>query len=189
MTRADHPTGTDRVAEVAARIEQARIIVNLQGDEPEIAGEHDRPARRPARRRSRGPDGHPGHADPRRGRLSRPLVRQGRLLAPGPRPLLLAQPDPLPPRRPARARRPRPRPRGPSPPRPLRLPPRLPALDRQLCPALRWRPPRSSSSSASSRPAIPSPSASSTSRASASTRRRITGGSWSGGTARICAAS
>ena len=39
MTRADHPTGTDRVAEVAARIEEARIIVNVQGDEPEIAGE------------------------------------------------------------------------------------------------------------------------------------------------------
>jgi 3-deoxy-manno-octulosonate cytidylyltransferase (CMP-KDO synthetase) len=39
MTRADHPTGTDRVAEVAARLETARIIVNLQGDEPEITGE------------------------------------------------------------------------------------------------------------------------------------------------------
>ena len=39
MTRADHPTGTDRVAEVAARIDEARIIVNVQGDEPEIAGE------------------------------------------------------------------------------------------------------------------------------------------------------
>src|SRR5271157_590702 len=38
MTRADHATGTDRVAEVAARIEQAGIIVNVQGDEPEIAG-------------------------------------------------------------------------------------------------------------------------------------------------------
>ncbi len=38
MTRADHPTGTDRVAEVAAQIEEARIIVNIQGDEPEIAG-------------------------------------------------------------------------------------------------------------------------------------------------------
>jgi 3-deoxy-manno-octulosonate cytidylyltransferase (CMP-KDO synthetase) len=38
MTRADHSTGTDRVAEVASRIEQARIIVNVQGDEPEIAG-------------------------------------------------------------------------------------------------------------------------------------------------------
>jgi 3-deoxy-manno-octulosonate cytidylyltransferase (CMP-KDO synthetase) len=38
MTRADHPSGTDRVAEVAARLGEASIIVNLQGDEPEIAG-------------------------------------------------------------------------------------------------------------------------------------------------------
>lgn len=39
MTRADHPSGTDRVAEVAERIVKAQIIVNLQGDEPEISGE------------------------------------------------------------------------------------------------------------------------------------------------------
>jgi 3-deoxy-manno-octulosonate cytidylyltransferase (CMP-KDO synthetase) len=39
MTRADHATGTDRVAEVAAQLRDARIIVNLQGDEPEISGE------------------------------------------------------------------------------------------------------------------------------------------------------
>ncbi len=38
MTRADHPTGTDRVAEVAAGLADARIIVNLQGDEPEVTG-------------------------------------------------------------------------------------------------------------------------------------------------------
>jgi 3-deoxy-manno-octulosonate cytidylyltransferase (CMP-KDO synthetase) len=38
MTRADHPSGTDRVAEVAAAIDDAEIIVNLQGDEPEVAG-------------------------------------------------------------------------------------------------------------------------------------------------------
>jgi len=38
MTRSDHPTGTDRVAEVAAGLTSARIIVNLQGDEPEISG-------------------------------------------------------------------------------------------------------------------------------------------------------
>jgi 3-deoxy-manno-octulosonate cytidylyltransferase (CMP-KDO synthetase) len=38
MTRADHPSGTDRVAEVAAGLASARIIVNLQGDEPEITG-------------------------------------------------------------------------------------------------------------------------------------------------------
>ena len=35
MTRRDHPSGTDRVAEVAAGLE-ADIIVNVQGDEPEI---------------------------------------------------------------------------------------------------------------------------------------------------------
>jgi len=38
LTRADHSTGTDRVAEVAARLPEAGIIVNLQGDEPEISG-------------------------------------------------------------------------------------------------------------------------------------------------------
>lgn len=39
MTRADHPSGTDRIAEVAQSIADASIIVNLQGDEPEISGE------------------------------------------------------------------------------------------------------------------------------------------------------
>jgi 3-deoxy-manno-octulosonate cytidylyltransferase (CMP-KDO synthetase) len=38
MTRAEHTTGTDRVAEVAARLEGARVLVNLQGDEPEVSG-------------------------------------------------------------------------------------------------------------------------------------------------------
>lgn len=35
MTRADHPTGTDRLAEVAAQLD-AELIVNVQGDEPLI---------------------------------------------------------------------------------------------------------------------------------------------------------
>lgn len=35
MTRADHPTGTDRLAEVAAGID-SELIVNVQGDEPLI---------------------------------------------------------------------------------------------------------------------------------------------------------
>jgi len=35
MTRPDHPTGTDRLAEVAARIE-TDLVVNVQGDEPLI---------------------------------------------------------------------------------------------------------------------------------------------------------
>lgn len=36
LTRADHPSGTDRVAEVAGRAEFARfgVILNVQGDEP-----------------------------------------------------------------------------------------------------------------------------------------------------------
>ena len=37
MTRADHPTGTDRIAEAAAGLE-ADVIVNVQGDEPLIEG-------------------------------------------------------------------------------------------------------------------------------------------------------
>ena len=39
MTRSDHPTGTDRVAEVVAGMPEADLIVNLQGDEPELSGE------------------------------------------------------------------------------------------------------------------------------------------------------
>jgi 3-deoxy-manno-octulosonate cytidylyltransferase (CMP-KDO synthetase) len=35
MTRADHPTGTDRLAEVAAGLD-SELIVNVQGDEPLI---------------------------------------------------------------------------------------------------------------------------------------------------------
>ncbi|NWF94115.1 MAG: 3-deoxy-manno-octulosonate cytidylyltransferase [Syntrophaceae bacterium] len=37
ITSPDHPTGTDRVAEVARRL-KAEIIVNVQGDEPLIKG-------------------------------------------------------------------------------------------------------------------------------------------------------
>lgn len=39
LTRADHPSGTDRVAEVAAGAEFARydVILNVQGDEPFVA--------------------------------------------------------------------------------------------------------------------------------------------------------
>jgi 3-deoxy-manno-octulosonate cytidylyltransferase (CMP-KDO synthetase) len=35
MTRADHPSGTDRIAEAAAHL-SADVVVNLQGDEPQI---------------------------------------------------------------------------------------------------------------------------------------------------------
>ena len=39
MTRADHPSGTDRVAEVARQLD-ADVIVNLQGDEPQLDPAH-----------------------------------------------------------------------------------------------------------------------------------------------------
>ncbi len=41
MTSASHPSGTDRIAEVAAMREfaNAEIVVNIQGDEPEVAPE------------------------------------------------------------------------------------------------------------------------------------------------------
>jgi 3-deoxy-manno-octulosonate cytidylyltransferase (CMP-KDO synthetase) len=39
MTSPDCASGTDRVAEVAGRRPQARIVLNLQGDEPELDGE------------------------------------------------------------------------------------------------------------------------------------------------------
>ena len=36
MTAADHPSGTDRVAEAAAHFSDAEIVLNVQGDEPFI---------------------------------------------------------------------------------------------------------------------------------------------------------
>jgi len=38
MTRADHPSGTDRVAEVAAGL-ACDVVINLQGDEPTLESE------------------------------------------------------------------------------------------------------------------------------------------------------
>ncbi|QEG20626.1 3-deoxy-manno-octulosonate cytidylyltransferase [Mariniblastus fucicola] len=39
MTSADHASGTDRVAEVAQRHPEFEVVVNLQGDEPEISAD------------------------------------------------------------------------------------------------------------------------------------------------------
>ncbi len=40
MTRSDHPNGTSRLAEVAESLTAYDIIVNVQGDEPEIDSDH-----------------------------------------------------------------------------------------------------------------------------------------------------
>lgn len=37
LTSPKHPTGTDRLAEVAKKLKSATIILNVQGDEPDIA--------------------------------------------------------------------------------------------------------------------------------------------------------
>lgn len=37
LTSPKHPTGTDRLAEVATRLPSSRIVLNVQGDEPDIA--------------------------------------------------------------------------------------------------------------------------------------------------------
>jgi len=37
LTSPKHPTGTDRLAEVAAKLRTASVILNVQGDEPDIA--------------------------------------------------------------------------------------------------------------------------------------------------------
>ena len=39
MTRADHPSGTDRCAEVARHFPEADVVLNVQGDEPFIQPE------------------------------------------------------------------------------------------------------------------------------------------------------
>jgi len=42
LTRPDHQSGTDRIAEVAVRLTAAAVIVNVQGDEPEMDPAHIR---------------------------------------------------------------------------------------------------------------------------------------------------
>ena len=154
MTRADHATGTDRVAEVAARLGRRPDHRQPPGRRARGLRRGARPGRRAARGRPRGADGHAGDADPRRGDLSRPGVRQGRLLgaaaAPctsrGARSPAIATASPIPRRRRGRS--------------PISTWASTPIAATSCCrsprsPLPRSRPPRSSSSSASSKPAIP----------------------------------
>ena len=39
MTSPEHPTGTDRLAEVARSLPEADLILNVQGDEPQVPPE------------------------------------------------------------------------------------------------------------------------------------------------------
>ena len=179
MTRADHATGTDRVAEVAARLESARLIVNLQGDEPEVSGETldrvvsllENDAHAPMATLATPISDESIYRDPACVKVV--CSAQGRALYFSRSPIPHHR-DGLPAAtKGARNRLPSPR--------PLRLSPRLPPESRAPFPLRPWRPPRSSSSFACSRPDFQSPSESSTSRASASIHPKITGASSSAG--------
>ena len=61
MTRSDHATGTDRLAEVAADLDDD-LVVNVQGDEPEIAGSAIDLAIEMLEKMIRGRRRHPGKA-------------------------------------------------------------------------------------------------------------------------------
>ena len=92
MTRSDHATGTDRLAEVARGLD-AEIIVNIQGDEPLIEGFVIDAAVEALRGRRLRPDVD-GRAPGRAGGTRRPEPREGRARPRRLRALLLAQPHP-----------------------------------------------------------------------------------------------
>ena len=84
MTSPDAPSGTDRVAEVARRMTDVDIIVNVQGDEPEIAGSSIDLAIELLEENPDGRDEHAGHADPPPPAVGRPGVREGGVRRSGP---------------------------------------------------------------------------------------------------------
>ena len=177
MTDPQAPSGTDRVAEVARRMPDVDIIVNVQGRRAGNGGRVDRPGDPAAGGTSGGRHVHAGHADPPPGATRRSGLREGRVRPIGPGNVFQPQPDspcaavgrPAADGRSARVLPAR---------RPLRLPPRLPAAAWHKCRSRRWRRSRNSNNSACSRPATRSSSASSTSRPSASTRRKTIGRLW-----------
>ena len=71
MTRADHLSGTDRVAEVASAFEDAELVVNIQGDEPLIDPSRHRRGHSAAAGRAGHPDGHAEKAHRRSARDQR----------------------------------------------------------------------------------------------------------------------
>ncbi len=77
MTRGDHRTGTDRIAEVASQLSCA-IVVNVQGDEPLIDPVTIEDVVAAARGRPGAADGHGAPRDHRPGRLPQSQRREGR---------------------------------------------------------------------------------------------------------------
>ena len=129
MTRADHPSGSDRIHEAMRTIDpdgRAEIVVNLQGDFPTINARHH-PRRAAAARRPRRRHRDAGLADPYRGRGPGPQRGEGGRLAdrPEPAPCALFHP-----RHGALWRRP-----ALPPHRPLRLPPRRAGTVRGAAPS------------------------------------------------------
>ena len=101
MTRGDHPSGTDRVAEVAAGLD-ADVVDQPAGRRAAVRPGRARPAGRPARVRPGRRHGHARRADPRPGDVPQPELRQGGVRRPRPGAVLQPQPDPVRPRRRAR---------------------------------------------------------------------------------------
>jgi len=73
MTRADHRTGTERIAEVAAH-EEGDVFVNVQGDEPLVDPVAIECRGRLAARRTFRPDCHRSHANPHAGDIMDPKL-------------------------------------------------------------------------------------------------------------------
>ena len=98
MTSPDCASGTDRVAEVARKLPQADILVNVQGDEPEMSPDNiDRVIELLEQNPSAGMA---TLATPLRiARAARqPGLRESRVRRPRPRAVLQPQPDPVRPR-------------------------------------------------------------------------------------------
>ena len=79
MTRADHPSGSDRIFEALGKLDpggKAEIVVNLQGDFPTISPDNIR-ERAGAAGRPRGRHRDLGRGNPHRGRSAQPQRGEG----------------------------------------------------------------------------------------------------------------